>query len=295
MMATCNASNINSNGVRISKIAGRYLIFDSDAIALLRRQENTNGTLVGTTPQQPTQNIFLALPVELRPEEAHTLVRKASAHIVDDVAAHRAALASTNTEARMIYIDSLRKSKQAAQHAFAERLALKTATVASRQEESVVGIADVCSSKGIANNALGSDINTSPHHDQKGSNVGNLALTPVSSNFLLPRRILEPLNMQGESNMALCRFLQGRGNYMTPGLRFGAQYSVYPGDPLRFHAHFMANEYEWDEQIPILDIVGGGRLATAVKKAFLIGGQQTTCTSSPEGLVRTYSIEWAAM
>lgn len=269
-------------------------MFDPDAIAVLRRQENTNGTLVGTTPQQPTQNIFLALPVELRPEEAYTLVRKRSAHIVDDVAAHRAALDSANTEARMMYIDSLRKSKQAAQYAFAERIALKAATVACRQEESVASMADICSSKGIGNSALASDSTTHPHHDQKDSNVGQLAVTPVSSNFLLPRSTLKILNTHEESNMALCRFLQGRGNYMTPGLRFGAQYSVYPGDPLRFHAHFMANEYEWDEPLPILDLVGGGRLATAVKKAFLIGGQQTACTSL-EGVVRTYSIEWAAM
>jgi tRNA-splicing endonuclease subunit Sen34 len=83
---------------------------------------------------------------------------------------------------------------------------------------------------------------------------------------------------------------------MTPGLRFGAKYSVYPGDPLRFHAHFMANQYGWDEEIPILDIVAGGRLATAVKKAYLIGGQQPqTDESVDDRRMRTFSIEWAAM
>lgn len=81
---------------------------------------------------------------------------------------------------------------------------------------------------------------------------------------------------------------------MTPGLRFGSKYSVYPGDPLRFHAHFMANEYGWDEPIPTLEIVEGGRLATAVKKAFLIGGKKTGDGEAEEE-IRTFSIEWAAM
>lgn len=53
----------------------------------------------------------------------------------------------------------------------------------------------------------------------------------------------------------------------------------------------MAKEFNWDEEITILDIVSGGRLATAVKKSFLLGGQQFPDVSS----VRTFSLEWAAM
>src|SRR5699024_7718701 len=93
----------------------------------------------------------------------------------------------------------------------------------------------------------------------------------------------------------LCRFLQTAKFYMTPGLRFGARYSVYPGDPLRFHAHFMANQYDWNEEIPILDVVSGGRLATAVKKAFLMGGHQAPSETMLQPPLRTISIEWAAM
>jgi len=47
---------------------------------------------------------------------------------------------------------------------------------------------------------------------------------------------------------------------MTPGLRFGCHYTVYPGDPLRFHSHFLATGADWDEEFDLLDIVGGGRL-----------------------------------
>ena len=83
---------------------------------------------------------------------------------------------------------------------------------------------------------------------------------------------------------------------MMPGLRFGCDYNVYPGDPLRFHSHFLAVGYEWDQEIPLLDLIGGGRLGTAVKKGFLIGGKDTSDTMDEEGDgVRTFCIEWGGM
>jgi len=48
---------------------------------------------------------------------------------------------------------------------------------------------------------------------------------------------------------------------------------VYPGDPLRFHSHFLAVGFGWDEEIELLSLVGGGRLGTGVKKGFLVGGK----------------------
>ncbi len=66
--------------------------------------------------------------------------------------------------------------------------------------------------------------------------------------------------------------LHGRGYYLMPGLRFGCDYNVYPGDPLRFHSHFQASCLGWDQEVAVLDLVAGGRLGTGVKKGFLVGG-----------------------
>lgn len=71
---------------------------------------------------------------------------------------------------------------------------------------------------------------------------------------------------------------------------------AYPGDPLRFHSHFLAVGAEWDEEIDLLDIVGGGRLGTAVKKGYLLGGaERKSDGGEEEGSVRTFCFEWAAM
>ncbi|KAF4996829.1 hypothetical protein FGRMN_4258 [Fusarium graminum] len=279
-----------SDSVRISKIAGRYLLFDSDAAALLRRNENINGTLTGTAPQQPTQNIFLGLPIELRPEEAETLLQKNVAYLVDDVAAHQAVLHNPNSEARKLYLDSLRTKKDTARQVLAEKNAKRAAEVAEKHGKSrhrAPGNPD------DGTNVQGDHIETITRQDTAHK---SLSVTPTSSGSLISQDAERAHQVTNPARGPLCGFLLTSGYYMTPGLRFGAKYSVYPGDPLRFHAHFMANQYDWDEEIPILDIVAGGRLATAVKKAYLVGAQQPqTDKTVDDGKMRTFSIEWAAM
>jgi tRNA-splicing endonuclease subunit Sen34 len=98
-----------------------------------------------------------------------------------------------------------------------------------------------------------------------------------------------------------------------PGLRFGCHYNSYPGDPLRYHSHFAATGLGWDDEFDLLDVVGGGRLATGTKKAYMIGGEDADVVRKKRtdgeaaGLfsdgskedggreVRAFSIEWAAL
>lgn len=102
------------------------------------------------------------------------------------------------------------------------------------------------------------------------------------------------------------RFMHYNGYFLAPGLRFGCQYMAYPGDPLRFHSHFLVNGLDWDQEFDLLDLVAGGRLGTGVKKGFLLGGMeeegggsrgQQGAESGDETSsgVRTFCIEWGGM
>jgi tRNA-splicing endonuclease subunit Sen34 len=111
----------------------------------------------------------------------------------------------------------------------------------------------------------------------------------------------------------LFRYLHSLGYYHMPGLRFGCHYNSYPGDPLRYHSHFAATGLGWDDEFDLLDVVGGGRLATGTKKAYMIGGEDADVVtkrrtdgeaagilsdgSKEDGgrEVRAFSIEWAAL
>ncbi|WPH04599.1 Hypothetical protein R9X50_00749100 [Acrodontium crateriforme] len=94
----------------------------------------------------------------------------------------------------------------------------------------------------------------------------------------------------------LFKHMHDRDYFLAPGLRFGCQYMAYPGDPLRFHSHFLCNGMGWDDEFALLDIVGGGRLGTGVKKGFLIGGEEKAEGEREGcGAVRTFGIEWGGM
>ncbi len=143
-----------------------------------------------------------------------------------------------------------------------------------------------------------------------------LHFTPTTSSSLLALdRHLHPQSHPAAPASAppsapLRAHLYARGYYTTPGLRFGGAYSVYPGDPFRYHAHFTAASYGWDERVRLLDLIGGGRLATGVKKGFLIAGEQppgSTVSAEVEVVaggdekkkkgdnVRAFTLEWASM
>ena len=85
-------------------------------------------------------------------------------------------------------------------------------------------------------------------------------------------------------------YLNRNGYWMTPGLRFGCDFTAYPGDLLRYHSHFMVHVERENERgergVDMLNLVGGGRVATQTRKAWMLTGEV-------EGQVRVFSIEWA--
>lgn len=120
-------------------------------------------------------------------------------------------------------------------------------------------------------------------------------ITPTTSTPPLPTPAQDPSRPLPvvPKSYPLFRFLHSRGYFFMPGLRFGCNYSVYPGDPLRYHSHFLATGLGWDEKFDLLDIVGGGRLGTGTKKAYMVGGEDPKAPK--EDNVRAFSVEWASM
>ena len=103
--------------------------------------------------------------------------------------------------------------------------------------------------------------------------------------------------------------LLGLGYRVGLGPRFGGEFLIYPGDYLRYHAHFTSQVIVDDQPILPAELVAWGRLGTGTKKAGLI-----CCTTSTsdypgkhrgtddegeggedgdKGRVEYYSLEWA--
>lgn len=280
--------------VPISLITQRYLLFNIVAVSYLRQEHNLCGVFIGSIPQSPSQNVFLGLPLELMPEEAQMLISKGLAYIVDDARAHDEMLHQANVQRREQYLTALKQEGQAA------------AKLRSMQKEQTYRkkISRGRPSKSSGRESEAQDADEEPFDDadslfsvkptssdvSKSTSSYTVSLTPATSTSLLAT---SPSGLTlGDAipqTYPLFKHLHERGYFLSPGLRFGCQYMAYPGDPLRYHSHFLVDGTEWDEEINLMDIVGGGRLGTGVKKGYLLGG------TDPEGQVKTFSIEWAGM
>jgi tRNA-splicing endonuclease subunit Sen34 len=319
------ATAASERQVRISRIAGRYLVFDIEDVVHMRRHHGICAVLTGTMPQNPTQNLFLGLPIELHAEEAKLLVDKKAGYIADELSEHLSRLTGPDEAARKAYIQSLKRQRRAAHAAFEEekakvraqhqgkrkagKKAKQTPAVAAESAENDASTIGVAAAAAAAEGEQGESLfSTAPPKQPAAAREPPLpGITPTtSSDLLLPC----PARTVGNSSSSMAkdlspssypfyRYLNSRGYYTTPGLRFGGDYSVYPGDPFRYHAHYLANSYGWDEEIPMLDLVTSGRLGTAVKKSFLFGAEKPANEGAVAGAggseVRVFCVEWAGM
>jgi tRNA-splicing endonuclease subunit Sen34 len=79
-----------------------------------------------------------------------------------------------------------------------------------------------------------------------------------------------PQTQQQSANLQTFSSLSSLSYRMGLGPRFGGEYLIYPGDYLRYHAHFTSQVVLHDGYIKPMEIVAWGRLGTGTKKAGLI-------------------------
>lgn len=311
--------------IPISYISGRYLLFSIDAVTYLRREHHICGVLIGTLPQIPQQNVFLGLPLELMPEEARLLVDKGVACIVDEAKAqdgmntlleedrrkYLRELESQGQHASRIFSDRKEQQREQALKKLDEKAKAKAVKAATDNDNSGSSVTQPAQKDGPSTVVdIFADQDSLPDASRRTSTSTTTASQP--SMGITPSTSYPPLSHPVSSaryrlstpevplSYPLFAHLHARGYFLSPGLRFGCQYVAYPGDPLRFHSHFLVVSAEWNQNIDLMDIINGGRLGTGVKKGFLLGGPQKTrdeVGSEAERVesVRAFSIEWAGM
>ncbi|KAF8911149.1 hypothetical protein CPB84DRAFT_1672286 [Gymnopilus junonius] len=98
-----------------------------------------------------------------------------------------------------------------------------------------------------------------------------------------------PSTLAERARCGVFKDLWKQGYFMGGGIKFGGEYLVYPGDPLRYHSHFAATVIESPmASLRPMEIVAHGRLGTATKKAHLLCGWD-----DEKQEVSYLSIEWA--
>ncbi len=84
------------------------------------------------------------------------------------------------------------------------------------------------------------------------------------------RKILENNFNDFDKKYRVYEDLRKRGYVVTPGIKYGSDFAVYEDGPGIDHAPYIVQIIDSDEQLSAAEIVKAGRLATTVKKSFIL-------------------------
>ncbi|KAF9264737.1 tRNA-intron endonuclease catalytic domain-like protein [Marasmius fiardii PR-910] len=308
-----------SETTRISiRIANkRAFIWDVDDIVKLRSDHHICGILGGTLPHLSQQNVFLGIPLLLSPEEVVLLVEKEIAVLVDDPSAYPQPSIPQ-------FQQWLKEQESLKQHVMAAEVkqtkentsqdrAMSEEAVRKRKERELKRQQKLADEAQLAANNEGQldSVHTpipieSELQSPSQSTTQTTVLIPAPSTSLQwysPKihtyDSIESAKAAGiwdfpsdSHDFARCGVFQDlweQGYFLGGGIKFGGDYLVYPGDPLRYHSHFAATVIESPTAVlRPMEIVAHGRLGTATKKTHLL-----CCWHDGTKRVRYISIEWA--
>jgi tRNA-intron endonuclease len=117
-----------------------------------------------------------------------------------------------------------------------------------------------------------------------------LVIDLIEGLYLLEKKIIKVYKGPKKRNMGIKRFhnyaektyrrfkldyivyknLRNHGYIVLPGIKFGCEFAVYERGPGIDHAPYMISVRAAEDEITSTDIVRAGRLATSVRKRFII-------------------------
>ncbi|XP_061575983.1 tRNA-splicing endonuclease subunit Sen34 [Cololabis saira] len=252
------------------------------------RSRGLVGALLGSLPRSPRQNLRLGRPLLLLPEEEE-LLREGAGPAAPAPPPHRQ---GGGAEPGQRYQEEQRRSYEEQRVLALEdrRLALTRALTSRETGESVTVETDPEARLEARLEALDRDFQFPPSAlaVQLSTARAGLSCCPETRLFLRAERPIRGRDAPG-SRYQVFRDLRGRGFFLTSAGKFGGDFLVYPGDPLRFHAHFIALVLDPDQPVPLLDLLAEARLGSNVKKTVLL------CSPAPDGTVQYTSLQWSGM
>ncbi|XP_078140398.1 tRNA-splicing endonuclease subunit Sen34 [Centroberyx gerrardi] len=251
------------------------------------------GALLGALPRQPRQNGRLGRPLQLSREERRLLAesRPGAAAPVRLISRSRQEGKGGEVHRRLVerYEAAQERSyEEQSVLALEDRKAALLRAVAggTAGEAAAARVEALDRSFAFPRSAMAVQLSTAR---------AGLAHCPEGRDFLRAGPpAARPPGPRSDTRYRVFRDLRGRGFYLTSAGKFGGDFLVYPGDPLRFHAHFIAVCLSRDEPLPLLDVLAVARLGSNVKKTVLL------CSPGPEdgdgdgGVVYT-SLQWSGM
>ncbi|KAG8567593.1 hypothetical protein GDO81_013706 [Engystomops pustulosus] len=270
---------------------GTAFVWRAEDARRTREEHGLVGNLVGALVRKPRQNTRLGLPLQLLPEEARLLLEIGAAQLV-----HHGSSADKTYD-----VDEKESYAQFLHQSYEEqwKLALqeKKRTLEGLSERIVEGRSKRKRQRIDQNGPIKELLNLEQtfHFPKEAMMVqiptaqlhtGNVEEVDIQEN----KSEWPYLDKENhETRYKVFSDLWQKGYYLTSGGKFGGDFLVYPGDPMRFHAHYIAICFSQAEDIALSDIITAGRLGTNVKKTVLL------CSLDREGHVTYTSLQWSGL
>ncbi|KAG0025087.1 tRNA-splicing endonuclease subunit [Podila clonocystis] len=226
------------------------LVWDVEDVSLLRKVHRITGSLTGSLPRSPLQNIFQGLPLRLLPEEVFALWDSDLIDLVDDSRAYREPSADENADSTTgatttMSADQGKVSKNNAKSNF-EYITLHT---------------------------LSSYLPwfSAEPTDNETSQNSSSSSAPVISGHGQLYFWRYPSTPQDWRRCVIFKHLWADQQYfLAPGMKFGGDYLLYKKDPLVCHSSLIASIRGIDEALTLTDLANFARLASSVQKRHLL-------------------------
>lgn len=302
---------------------GRSLVWGAEAVQALRERLGVGGRAVGALPRGPRQNSRLGLPLLLLPEEARLLAEIGAVTLVSaprpDASQHGQALASFRHQQEQSFQEQSVLAAEARENRRQELLGkIAEGQAAKKQKlEQDSGAGGSRADEGSEGKetkpqaeAGGGQASAELEEAEPSPKAACDAAAPLPRSALLVQLATarpwpvkaRPLDWRVQSQdwphagrpahelrYSIYRDLWERGFFLSAAGKFGGDFLVYPGDPLRFHAHYIAQCWAPEDPIPLQDLISAGRLGTSVRKTLLL------CSPQPESKVVYTSLQWASL
>ncbi|CAB3251563.1 unnamed protein product [Arctia plantaginis] len=248
---------------------GIAYVWNSDDWYKLRAEYRICGALTGSAPVHPRQNEFLGLPLALKSEEAALLVEKGVCTLIQLPNIRSKPTEEEKQVVKELETNAIKEQKEALRKRKIEQLSQKIDIIIAGKQQKLIskGIVGVKMDK---ETLLQEEINKLPDI----APVHILTHLPLEHNLsteteVVSIDVLRPSVVEGPGALKYKIFknLWENDYYITSGSKFGCDYLVYPGDPVRFHATYMVRcVCDQTVEMSPAEFVAFGRLSVSVNK-----------------------------
>ncbi|KAI7821956.1 hypothetical protein BC939DRAFT_504193 [Gamsiella multidivaricata] len=228
------------------------LVWDFQDVKHLRQTHRIVGSLAGSLPLNPMQNIFQGLPLRLLPEEAHALWSKGLVDFIDESRSYGRPLDAAVSE---LPADSITILEQASTTARTRAKSGSDHIVLHRRSDTLSYYSPIVVAR--SSSADYNSVTEKRNNQQFTADVRSVWSYPASTR-------------DRQKSSAFMYLWATEKYFLAPGMKFGGDYLLYKNDPLICHASMIATIEDRDQPLSLLDLATRARLASTVQKQHLI-------------------------